>query len=56
MGEDYKPCKFFENVYKDFCPKFWVEKWDELVAEGRFPGKDSLTTFFIVLFSAKFDR
>ncbi|KAI6188094.1 hypothetical protein M3Y98_00316400 [Aphelenchoides besseyi] len=39
MGEDYKPCKFFQNVYKDFCPKFWVEKWNELVDEGRFPAK-----------------
>ncbi|KAI6240962.1 Cytochrome oxidase c subunit VIb [Aphelenchoides fujianensis] len=39
MGEDYQPCKFFQNVYKDFCPKFWVEKWNELVDEGRFPAK-----------------
>ncbi|CAD5215364.1 unnamed protein product [Bursaphelenchus okinawaensis] len=39
MGEDYKPCQFFQNVYKDFCPKFWVEKWDELVSENRFPAK-----------------
>ncbi|PIO73182.1 cytochrome oxidase c subunit VIb [Teladorsagia circumcincta] len=39
MGKDYKPCKFFQNVYKDFCPNFWVEKWDELVEEGRFPAK-----------------
>uniref|UniRef100_A0A0N5C945 Cytochrome c oxidase subunit n=1 Tax=Strongyloides papillosus TaxID=174720 RepID=A0A0N5C945_STREA len=37
MGEDYEPCKFFQNVYKDFCPGFWVEKWDELREEGRFP-------------------
>ncbi|KHN73623.1 Cytochrome c oxidase subunit 6B1 [Toxocara canis] len=39
MGADYKPCKFFKNVYKDICPGFWVEKWDELVEEGRFPAK-----------------
>ncbi|CEF64376.1 Cytochrome c oxidase subunit 6B1 [Strongyloides ratti] len=39
MGEDYEPCKFFQNVYKDFCPNFWVEKWDELREEGRFPAK-----------------
>ncbi|KAK6010390.1 hypothetical protein OSTOST_24583 [Ostertagia ostertagi] len=37
MGKDYKPCKFFQNVYKDFCPNFWVEKWDELVEEGPLP-------------------
>ncbi|KAL3068388.1 hypothetical protein niasHT_030679 [Heterodera trifolii] len=39
MGEDYKPCKFFKNVYKDICPSFWTEKWDELREEGRFPAK-----------------
>ncbi|KAE9553719.1 hypothetical protein FO519_003074 [Halicephalobus sp. NKZ332] len=39
MGEDYSPCKFFQNVYKDFCPNYWVEKWDELRDEGRFPAK-----------------
>lgn len=39
MGKDYHPCKFFKNVYKDFCPSFWVEKWDEWVEEGRFPAK-----------------
>uniref|UniRef100_A0AC35TJF0 Cytochrome c oxidase subunit n=1 Tax=Rhabditophanes sp. KR3021 TaxID=114890 RepID=A0AC35TJF0_9BILA len=39
MGDDYEPCKFFQNVYKDFCPGFWVEKWDELREEGRFPAK-----------------
>ncbi|EYC35368.1 hypothetical protein Y032_1072g3540 [Ancylostoma ceylanicum] len=39
MGSDYKPCKFFQNVYKDICPGFWLEKWDELMEEGRFPAK-----------------
>uniref|UniRef100_A0A914HD17 Uncharacterized protein n=1 Tax=Globodera rostochiensis TaxID=31243 RepID=A0A914HD17_GLORO len=39
MGEEYKPCKFFRNVYRDFCPGYWVEKWDELREEGRFPAK-----------------
>ena len=39
MGEDYKPCKFFQNVYRDVCPSFWIEKWDEYREEGRFPAK-----------------
>uniref|UniRef100_A0A914EEP5 Cytochrome c oxidase subunit n=1 Tax=Acrobeloides nanus TaxID=290746 RepID=A0A914EEP5_9BILA len=39
MGEDYKPCKFFWNVYNDECPKFWLDKWDELREDGRFPAK-----------------
>uniref|UniRef100_A0A914C987 Uncharacterized protein n=1 Tax=Acrobeloides nanus TaxID=290746 RepID=A0A914C987_9BILA len=42
MGDGYAPCKFFWNVYNDECPKFWIEKWDELREDGRF--------------SAKFDR
>ncbi|EYB87262.1 hypothetical protein Y032_0266g720 [Ancylostoma ceylanicum] len=39
MGKDYKPCKFFQNVYRDICPNFWIERWDGLIAEGRFPAK-----------------
>lgn len=39
MGKDYQPCKFFKNVYKDICPRFWTDKWDELRAEGRFPAR-----------------
>lgn len=39
MGDDYEPCKFFQNVYRDICPSFWVDKWDEYREEGRFPAK-----------------
>lgn len=39
MGDDYKPCKFFENVYRDICPRSWIAQWNELVEEGRFPAK-----------------
>ncbi|KAK0416973.1 hypothetical protein QR680_012778 [Steinernema hermaphroditum] len=49
MGLDYAPCKFFQNVYKDICPGFWVEKWDELRDEGRFPAKfDRMSSSTIV--------
>ncbi|CAD5223613.1 unnamed protein product [Bursaphelenchus okinawaensis] len=39
MGKDHEPCQFFKNVYKDTCPKFWVNKWDELRADNRFPAR-----------------
>lgn len=39
MGDDYKPCKFFANVYKTYCMSEWVEKWDEWRDEGRFPAR-----------------
>ncbi|KHJ93205.1 cytochrome oxidase c subunit VIb [Oesophagostomum dentatum] len=39
MGKDYKPCKFFQNVYKDICPNFWIERWDGLREEGRISSK-----------------
>uniref|UniRef100_A0A1I7TNI6 Phenol hydroxylase n=1 Tax=Caenorhabditis tropicalis TaxID=1561998 RepID=A0A1I7TNI6_9PELO len=26
-------------AFQDFCPGFWTERWDELLAEGRFPAK-----------------
>ena len=37
MGDDYAPCKFFQNVYRDICPGFWVEKWDDQRESGIFP-------------------
>ena len=24
LGEDYNPCNYFSNVYKEVCPKPWV--------------------------------
>merc|ERR1712241_1329528 len=38
-GEDYEPCDYFKRVYKSLCPNAWVEKWDEQVENGVFPGK-----------------
>ncbi|GMR40022.1 hypothetical protein PMAYCL1PPCAC_10217, partial [Pristionchus mayeri] len=37
--KEFKSCKFFQNVYQDICPKDWIEKWDQLIAENRFPAK-----------------
>ncbi|KAK6102345.1 Cytochrome oxidase c subunit VIb family protein [Brugia pahangi] len=38
LGEDYKPCKFFYNTFKDLCPSSWIEKFDEWRDEGVYPG------------------
>lgn len=37
LGEDYKPCKFFYNTFKDVCPSSWVNKFDEWREEGVYP-------------------
>jgi len=36
-GSDYEPCEYFKEVYSAVCPPRWIEKWDELMAESRFP-------------------
>ncbi|XP_076326438.1 cytochrome c oxidase subunit 6B isoform X3 [Tachypleus tridentatus] len=38
-GDDYEPCNYFKKVYQSLCPNSWVEKWQEQIEEGRFPGK-----------------
>ncbi|CAG9540248.1 unnamed protein product [Cercopithifilaria johnstoni] len=38
LGEDYKPCKFFYNTFKDICPSSWIQKFDEWREEGVYPG------------------
>lgn len=38
-GEDYAPCEYFHKVYKSLCPNSWVAKWEEQIAEGKFPAK-----------------
>lgn len=37
-GTDYKPCEYFKKVYNSMCPNSWIEKWDNQIAEGTFPG------------------
>ncbi|GAB6021428.1 Cytochrome c oxidase subunit 6B1 [Chamberlinius hualienensis] len=38
-GKDYEPCKYFKKVYHSMCPNAWVEKWDDQLANGTFPGR-----------------
>lgn len=36
-GADFAPCQHFKYLYKVMCPSNWIERWDELVQENRFP-------------------
>ena len=38
-GQDTAPCDWYARVYKSLCLNSWVEKWDEQVENGTFPGK-----------------
>ncbi|XP_063843044.1 cytochrome c oxidase subunit 6B1-like [Scylla paramamosain] len=38
-GDDYEPCQYFKKVFQSICPNAWVEKWDEQLENGSFPGK-----------------
>ncbi|CAD7676632.1 unnamed protein product [Nyctereutes procyonoides] len=38
-GGDVSMCKWYRHVYKSLCPISWVLAWDDLWAEGTFPGK-----------------
>ncbi|PXF48692.1 Cytochrome c oxidase subunit 6b-3 [Gracilariopsis chorda] len=39
-GEDDPECEKFKRWYMSLCPAEWVEKWDTLKEEGRFPGPE----------------
>nr|XP_020473261.1 cytochrome c oxidase subunit 6B1 [Monopterus albus]XP_020473262.1 cytochrome c oxidase subunit 6B1 [Monopterus albus] len=36
---DVTACEWYKRVYKSLCPIGWVDKWDEQVENGSFPGK-----------------
>jgi len=38
-GEDYPICQHFFRAYKSLCPLAWSQRWDQEVAEGRFPAR-----------------
>jgi len=33
-------CLKFKRTYYSFCPLDWIERWDTLVSEKRFPGQE----------------
>ncbi|XP_070702701.1 cytochrome c oxidase subunit 6B1-like [Pempheris klunzingeri] len=36
---DTAPCEWYHRVYRSLCPVAWVQKWDEQLETGNFPGK-----------------
>eukprot|EP00064_Thunnus_orientalis_P011913 superscaffoldBa00001770_g11945 len=37
--QDTAPCQWYQRVYKSLCPMSWVQKWDDQLEAGTFPGK-----------------
>uniref|UniRef100_A0A3Q1CI19 Cytochrome c oxidase subunit 6B2 n=1 Tax=Amphiprion ocellaris TaxID=80972 RepID=A0A3Q1CI19_AMPOC len=38
-GQDTTPCEWYQRVYKSLCPIGWVQKWNDQLEAGNFPGK-----------------
>ncbi|XP_043853540.1 cytochrome c oxidase subunit 6B2 [Dromiciops gliroides] len=38
-GKDASPCDYYRKVYHSLCPLSWVQRWNEQIQEGTFPGK-----------------
>ena len=38
-GEDYPACEYFRKTYKSLCPNSWVDRWNDQMEAGSFPGK-----------------
>ncbi|XP_018591978.1 cytochrome c oxidase subunit 6B2 isoform X1 [Scleropages formosus] len=38
-GLDVAPCEWYQRVFKSLCPIGWVEKWNDQVENGSFPGR-----------------
>ncbi|XP_078095911.1 cytochrome c oxidase subunit 6B1-like [Mustelus asterias] len=38
-GADTSACQWFFRVYKSMCPISWVNKWNDQLEAGTFPGK-----------------
>merc|ERR1711963_168516 len=38
-GEDYPACEYFRKAYRSLCPNSWIEKWNDQMEAGTFPGK-----------------
>lgn len=37
-SEEYEACQYFKKVYSTMCPNAWIEKWNDQVENGTFPG------------------
>ena len=38
IKNDEKVCGYFKHLFKDLCPEEWINKWDDEMDRGVFPG------------------
>ncbi|XP_077887538.1 cytochrome c oxidase subunit 6B2 isoform X4 [Ictidomys tridecemlineatus] len=38
-GKSTEPCEYYFRVYRSLCPISWVQRWNEQIRQGTFPGK-----------------
>ncbi|CAH7406848.1 cytochrome c oxidase subunit 6B2 isoform X2 [Phodopus roborovskii] len=38
-GKSTQPCEYYFRVYRSLCPISWVQRWNEQIKQGTFPGK-----------------
>ncbi|MBZ3871225.1 Protein FAM71E2 [Sciurus carolinensis] len=38
-GKSTEPCEYYFRVYHSLCPISWVQRWNEQMRQGTFPGK-----------------
>ncbi|XP_046287064.1 cytochrome c oxidase subunit 6B2 [Marmota monax] len=38
-GKSTEPCQYYFRVYRSLCPISWVQRWNEQIRQGTFPGK-----------------
>ncbi len=36
-GESYGPCQYFMHKFNVWCPRAWIERWDDQRDQGIFP-------------------
>ncbi|KAH0507471.1 Protein FAM71E2 [Microtus ochrogaster] len=38
-GKNTQPCEYYFRVFHSLCPVSWVQRWNEQIKQGTFPGK-----------------
>ncbi|KAL6084538.1 hypothetical protein STEG23_003015 [Scotinomys teguina] len=38
-GKNTQPCEYYFRVFRSLCPINWVQRWNEQIKQGTFPGK-----------------
>ncbi|EDL31255.1 cytochrome c oxidase subunit 6B2 isoform 1 [Mus musculus] len=38
-GKSTQPCEYYFRVFHSLCPISWVQRWNEQIKQGTFPGK-----------------